>query len=70
MGSVPLYAVTEARGRFTAQPSPSVFAAPNRFDIERPNAHRHVSFASGIHFCVGAHLARMECDVWDGMAEV
>jgi cytochrome P450 len=47
-----------------ANRDPSVFAAPNRFDIERPNAHRHVSFASGIHFCVGAHLARMECDVF------
>ena len=39
---------------------PKVFADPLRFDIERPNADRQISFGFGKHFCMGAQLARME----------
>lgn len=38
----------------------AVFDEPFRFDIRRSNADRHLAFGIGVHFCLGAHLARME----------
>jgi cytochrome P450 len=43
-----------------ANRDPDSFADPNRFDIRRPNANRHVTFAHGPHVCLGMHLARLE----------
>jgi cytochrome P450 len=37
-----------------------VFDEPFHFDIRRPNADRHLAFGIGVHFCLGAHLARLE----------
>ena len=46
-----------------ANRDPNVFVDPHRFDIERENAGRHLSFSSGRHFCLGAALARAEGEV-------
>jgi cytochrome P450 len=46
-----------------ANRDPSVFADPNRFDVRRANAGRHLSFSGGRHFCLGAALARTEGEV-------
>ena len=37
-----------------------VFADPFRLDVQRENAASHLAFGFGRHFCLGAHLARME----------
>jgi cytochrome P450 len=39
---------------------PAVFDDPLTFDVKRPNAAKHIAFGYGIHFCLGAQLARME----------
>lgn len=39
---------------------PEVFPAPDTFDVRRPNARRHLAFASGPHICLGMHLTRLE----------
>jgi cytochrome P450 len=39
---------------------PSVFDDPLRFDVTRENADQNIAFGYGIHFCLGAQMARME----------
>ncbi|GIE86905.1 cytochrome P450 [Actinoplanes regularis] len=46
-----------------ANRDPSVYADADRFDLHRVPEADHLSFSSGIHYCVGAPLARMEAGV-------
>jgi len=55
-GSMVLLAVASA-GR-----DPDWIHQPEEFDITR-SASRHLAFGRGIHYCLGAALARMECEV-------
>lgn len=40
-----------------------VFQNPEQFQLARPNAKQHLTFAPGIHRCLGNQLARMEAKV-------
>jgi cytochrome P450 len=41
----------------------AMFDDPHRLRVDRPNASRHLAFAAGIHYCLGASLARLEAEI-------
>jgi cytochrome P450 len=65
---VTIHGVTIPRGEMTlgvigsANRDETVFNNPDELDISR-DPNRHLSFGQGIHFCLGAPLARLEAEI-------
>ncbi len=47
----------------SADRDPAMFADPDRLDLRRKDANRHLGFSAGVHYCLGASLARAEAEV-------
>ncbi len=46
-----------------ANHDPTIFDDPHTLRLDRPNANRHQAFAGGIHYCLGASLAKLEAEI-------
>jgi P450-derived glycosyltransferase activator len=46
-----------------ANRDPQVYADPDRYDIAREHTADHLAFSSGIHYCIGQPLARLEATI-------
>ena len=42
---------------------PAMFADPHILKLDRANSNRHLAFAGGIHYCLGASLAKLEAEI-------
>ncbi len=47
----------------SANHDPALFTNPDEYNPSRENVNRHISFGHGIHFCLGARLARLEAQI-------
>ena len=46
-----------------ANRDPDAYDDPNRFDLTRKGGAEHLAFSAGIHYCLGAPLARLEATI-------
>lgn len=46
-----------------ANHDPAVFADPHSLILDRSNAGKHTAFSAGVHYCLGASLAKLEAGV-------
>jgi len=42
---------------------PVIFEDPHALRLDRHNAQRHLAFSTGIHYCLGASLAKLEANI-------
>jgi len=45
-----------------ANRDPDVFPDPDRLDVERPNASKHIAFGFGPHVCIGKRVAQLQLE--------
>ena len=50
-----------------ANRDPDQFDAPDELHLDRPKTKGHMTFGKGLHFCVGASLARLEASTVLGL---
>jgi len=50
-------------GWAAANRDPAAFEAPQEIRLDRLQPQRHLGFGHGIHFCIGAPIARMEARI-------
>ena len=66
---VPLDGHIVRKGQFVvtllgaANRDPTIYPSPDTFDIHREPGIDHLAFSSGIHYCVGQPLARLEATI-------
>ena len=46
-----------------ANHDPPIFDEPHALRLDRHNAQRHLAFSTGIHYCLGASLAKLEATI-------
>ncbi|MFA5773876.1 MAG: cytochrome P450 [Ilumatobacteraceae bacterium] len=46
-----------------ANHDPTMFDAPHELRLNRSNSNRHLAFSAGVHYCLGASLAKLESEI-------